>query len=156
MLVVIVLVAVLALAAAGGLTVWIRRGRSLRRVIDVPDTEAIKTLNGDVMSRHLMTSGSLGRLEFHDWGIRIRGIVVTRWVVPTWEARYDEIAIAELVASHVSRYAIWFRLRDNAGSIGLLTHYSDEMLRRLEEHDVPVNRSVTKFRQVSELYGPRK
>jgi hypothetical protein len=155
-LVVILLVAVLALAAAGGLTVWIRRGRSLRRVIDAPDTVAGRTINGDVLSRHLMTSGSLGRLEFHDWGVRIRGIAISRWVVPTWEARYEELAVAELVASQWSRLAIWFKLRDQAGEIGFLTHFSDEMLRRLEEHDVPVNRSVVKFRQVSELYDSRK
>ena len=156
MLVVILLVAVLALAAAGGLAVWIRRGRSLRRVIDAPDSQASRTINGDVMSRYLMTSASLGRLEFHDWGIRIRGIVISRWVVPTWEARYEELAIAELVASQWSRLAIWFKLRDQAGGIGFLTHFSEEALRRLEEHGVPVNRSVIKFRQVSELYGTRK
>jgi hypothetical protein len=155
-LVVILLVAVLALAAAGGLTVWIRRGRSLRRVIDVPDSETLRLLNGDVLSRHLMTSGSLARMEFHDWGIRIRGIAISRWVVPTWEARYEELAIAELVASHWSRYAIWFKLRDQEGSIGFMSHFTEEMLRRLEEHDVPVNRSVVKFRQVSELYGSRR
>jgi hypothetical protein len=155
-LVVFLLVAILALAAAGGLTVWTRRGRSLRRVIDAPDTAASRIINGDVMSRHLMTSGSLGRLEFHDWGIRIHGIVISRWVVPTWEARYEELAVAELVASHWSRYAVWFKLRDQAGEIGFLTHFSDEMLRRLEDHDVPVNRSVVKFRQISELYDSRK
>jgi hypothetical protein len=155
-LVVILLVAVLALAAVWGLTRWIRRGRSLRRVIDAPDSQPRRVINGDVLSRYLMTSGSLGRLEFHDWGIRIHGIAVSKWVVPTWEARYEELALAELVASQHSRIAVWFRLRDQADGIGFLSHFSDEMLRRLAEHDVPVNRSLTKFRQVSELYGSRK
>ncbi len=156
MVVIIVLIVVLLLLAIGGLAVWIRRGRSLRRVIDAPDSGLDRLINGDVLSRHLMTSGSLGRLEFHEWGVRMRGIPISRWVVPTWEARYEELAIAELVASRYSRIAVWFKLRGESGGIGFLSHFSEEILRRLEEHDVPVNRSVVKFRQVSELYDTRK
>jgi hypothetical protein len=153
---IILLVAVLLLLGIGGLAVWIRRARSLTRVIDVPDSEPDRLITGDVLSRYVMTSGSLGRLEFHDWGIRMRGIVISRWVVPTWEARYEELAVAELVASQWSRLAVWFKLRGESGGIGFLSHFTEEMLRRLEEHDVPVNRSVAKFKQVSELYDARK
>jgi hypothetical protein len=154
--VIILLIVVLLLLALGGLAFWVRRARSLQRVIDAPDSQADRVYNGDVLSRYLMTSGSLGRLEIHEWGIRIRGIAISRWVVPTWEARYEELAIAELVASRWSRIAVWFKLKGESGGIGFLTHFSDEMLHRLEEHDVPVNRSVAKFRQVSELYDARK
>jgi hypothetical protein len=153
---IILLIAVLLLLAIGGLAVWVRRARTLRRVIDVPDSQPDRLFTGDVLSRYVMTSGSLGRLEFHEWGVRMRGIVISRWVVPTWEARYEELAIAELVASHWSRPAVWFKLRGESGGIGFLSHFTEEMLRRLEEHDVPVNRSVAKFKQVSELYDARK
>jgi hypothetical protein len=154
--VIVLLIVVLLLLAIGGLAVWTRRARSLRRVIDVPESQSERLFTGDVLSRYVMTSGSLGRLEFHEWGIRIRGIAISRWVVPTWEARYEELAIAELAASRWSRIAVWFKLRGESGGIGFLSHFSEEMLHRLEEHGVPVNRSVVKFRQVSELYEARK
>jgi len=32
-------------------------------------------------------------------------MLISRWIVPTWEARYDELAIAELVALPSSRIA---------------------------------------------------
>jgi hypothetical protein len=97
-LVKIVIVVVLALAVAGGLGLSIRRAASNARTIDVPAGEPDRIFWGGVMCRYVITSGNLARLEFFDWGVRIRGIVASRWVVPTWEARYEELAIAELVS----------------------------------------------------------
>jgi hypothetical protein len=107
---------------------------------------------GGVMCRYLITSGSLARLEFYDWGVRLRGNVLSRWIVPTWEARYEEIAIAELVALRSSRVAVWMRLRGKADGIAFLTNGSAPVLRQLEQHDLPVNRSVAQIRRVEELY----
>jgi hypothetical protein len=99
-----------------------------------------------------MTSGPLARLEFFDWGVRLRGTMMSRWVVPTWEARYDEMAIAELVALPASRIAVCFRLRDDAGVMAFLSDRSREILPLLQKHGVQVNRSVTAIRRVEELY----
>ena len=76
-----------------------------------PDGESSELFRGGVMGKHVITSGTLVRLEFFDWGVRLRGTAISRWVVPTWEARYDELAIAELVSLPASRIAVWFRLR---------------------------------------------
>ena len=76
-----------------------------------------------------------------DWGVRLRGTFWSRWIVPTWEARYEELAIAELVATSFSRTAVWFRLRGSSEGIGFLCETSEDILRVLEEHDVPVNPS---------------
>ena len=84
------------------------------------------------MCKGLTTSGPMVKLEVFDWGIRIRGIAPTRWIVPTWEARYDELAMAELVASPFSRIAVWLRLRGESGGIGFLSNQSTEIIRVFE------------------------
>jgi uncharacterized membrane protein len=151
-LVVVLLVVVLAIAAVAGLVMWIRRSKSCARIIDTPDGESSRVFPGDVLSRHTMMSGSMARLETFDWGVRIHGIAISRWVVPTWEARYDELAVAELVTLRFSRFAVWLRLRGTTDGIGFLTHWSRDILRELEKHDVPVNRSVIKVTRAEELY----
>jgi hypothetical protein len=154
-LVEIVVVVVLALAVAAGLGLWIARAASCGRTIDLPGAHAAepdKVFWGGVMCRYLITSGTLVRLEFFDWGVRIRGIAISRWIVPTWEARYEDLAMAELVSLHSSRIAVWFRLRGGAGGMAFLSYNSNEILPLLERHDVPVNRSLAQIRRVAELY----
>ena len=108
------------------------------------------------MCKHLITSGSLATLELFDWGVRVRGIVISRWVVPTWEARYEDLAIAELVTLPWSRIAVWFQLRGEADGMAFLSDRSGDILRALEGHEVPVNRSVARIKRVAELYdAPR-
>ncbi len=152
MLVNIVVVVVAALAVAAGLGFWIRRAASCGRTIDVPAGEFNRLFWGGVMCRNLITSGNLARLEFFDWGVRIRGIAISRWIVPTWEARYEELAIAELVSLRHSRIGVWFRLRKDAGGMAFLSYNSNEILPLLEDHGVPVNRSLAQVRRVDELY----
>jgi hypothetical protein len=148
----IVIVVVLALAVAGGLGLWIRRVASNARTIDLPAGEPDRIFWGGVMCRYVITSGNLARLEFFDWGVRIRGIVASRWIVPTWEARYEELAIAELVSLRWSRIAVWFRLRGDAGGMAFLSDHSTEILPLLERRGVPVNRSLAQIRRAEELY----
>jgi hypothetical protein len=149
---VLVVVVVLALAVIAGLGFWIRRAASCRRTIDVPAADFDRVFWGGVMCRALITSGNLARLEFYDWGVRIRGTAISRWIVPTWEARYEELAIAELVSLRWSRLGVWFRLREDAGGMAFLSYHSNEILPLLENHSVPVNRSLAQIRRVDELY----
>lgn len=150
---VIVLVVLLVLLAAGAR--WVRlAGTNARHLSDVPDGELRELFRGGVMGRHVMTSGPLVRLEIFDWGVRLRGTPASRWLVPTWEARYDELALAELVTLPASRMAIWFRLRDaDPHTIGFLSDHSSAILRELEKRGVQVNRAVTRIRRVGELYS---
>jgi hypothetical protein len=150
----VLLVVLLVLAGGAGLFWWIRRAASCGRTIDVPAAEPAAVFYGGVMCRYLITSGSLARLEFYDWGVRLRGTMLSRWIVPTWEARYDELAIAELVSLRWSRVAIWLKLRGTPDGIAFLANGSEAILRLLEQHDVPVNRALAQIRRVEELYGP--
>jgi hypothetical protein len=151
---VILLVGLLALIGIASLVTWIRRAGSCARTIEVPAAEAASVFTGDVLCRYVITSGSLARLEFFDWGVRVRGIAVSRWIVPTWEARYEELAAVELVTLPWSRIAVWLRIRGESARIGFLTQHSRDILGLLEKHDVQVDRSVAKVRRVTELYGP--
>lgn len=152
MLVVVLLVVVLAVVVIAGLVTWIRRAKSAARIINAPDGESDRVFPGDMLTRTTIMSGSMARLEFFDWGVRLHGIAISRWVVPTWEARYEELAIAELVTLRFSRFAVWLRLRGTTDGIGFLTHWSRDILREFEKHDVPVNRSVIKVTRAEELY----
>lgn len=155
MLVVILLIAALAVIGLAGLVNWIRRARSCARVIDAPASEPDQVYAGDIMCRHVMTSGAFARLEFHDWGIRIRPVKITRWIVPVWEARYSELAQTQLITSR-SRVAVWLRLRGESGGCGFLSaRSSQDVLRDLEKHDVQVSRAPAEFRRVAELYPPK-
>jgi hypothetical protein len=152
--VVIVLIVVLALAAITGVTVWIRRAASCGRTTDVPPGELTRSWVGDVMCRSVLTSGGFARLELFDWGVRLHGVpVLSSWIVPTWEARYNELALAELVTLRYSRIAVWLRVRGEAGGIGFLSHFGEEILRELQKREVPVNRAVAQVGSVAELYA---
>ena len=149
---VLALVVVLAVLCVSGLVIWTRLAATNRRIIDAPSGELEDRFWGGVMCRHVITSGTLARLDLFDWGIRLRGIPISRWIVPTWEARYDEMSIAELVALPQSRIAVWFRLRGDSSTIAFLCDRTSQILPVLEKHGVPVNRAVTKIRRVDELY----
>lgn len=157
------LVALLAALCVGGIMMWRRLAASNVRIIGMPQAELRDLFFGGVMCRHVITSGSLARLEFYDWGIRLRGTVISRWIVPTWEARFDELAIAELVTLPASRIAVWFRLRraTQPGSgashadpraIAFLSDRSLDILPLLEKRGVPVNRAVTRIQRADDLY----
>jgi hypothetical protein len=148
----IALAAVLALAGVSGFVLWIRRAAANTRTIDAPAGEPDGLFRGGVMARHVLTSGSLARLELFDWGVRLSGTVISRWIVPTWEARYDQLAIAELATLPASRIAVWLRVRGEPHAIGFLTADSQEILTLLQERGVPVNRVITQVRRVEELY----
>jgi hypothetical protein len=138
-----------------GVATWTRRARACQRIIDPapPASESELVCYGGVMCRGLTTSGMLVRLDLLDWGVRMRGTPLARWIVPRWEARYDELAIAELVVTPFSRIAVWFRLRGEPGGMGFLTERHRDILAGMQKHEVPVNRSVQQIRSAEDLYG---
>jgi hypothetical protein len=147
----IALVILLAVLCVGGLVIWARLAHSNTRVIGMPAGEPEEFFWGGVMCRYVITSG-LTRLEFFDWGVRVRGAGISRWIVPTWEAKYGELAIAGLVALPQSRIAVWLRLRGESVAIAFLSDRTSQILPVLEKHGVQVNKVVTRIRRVEELY----
>jgi hypothetical protein len=153
-----ILLALLVIMVVIGVATWVRRARACQRIISPPapagDPEYVAY--GGVMCRGIMTSGTLVRLELLDWGVRMRGIPMARWIVPQWEARYDELAIAELVGTQHSRITVWFRVRGEPGGMGFMSERSRDILNGLQRHDVPVNRSVQRIKRAEDMYigGP--
>ena len=148
-----ILLALIVVMVVIGVVTWIRRARSCQRIIDAPAGELELGCYGGVMCRGMITSGALVRLELLDWGVSLRGIPVARWLVPRWQARYEELAVAELVRTPYSRVAVWFRVQGEPGGMGFLTDRSRDILAGLQQHEVPVNRSVEQIRRVDDLYG---
>jgi hypothetical protein len=148
----IALLVVLAVMCAAGIVMWVRLAARNDRIIEAPEGRLEMLFRGGVMARHIITSGTLVRLEFLDWGIRLRGSMISRWVVPTWEARYDELAVAKLVALPMSRIAVWFRLRGEPGGIAFLSESSKLILAELARHGVAVDRSLIRINRVEEMY----
>ena len=149
----IALVVLLVVLLIAGGWMWSRLARSNARIIGAPEAELQQLFRGGVMARHIITSGPLVRLELFDWGVRLRGSAISRWVVPSWEARYDDLAIAELVALPASRIAVCFRPRgSDPRIIAFLSDHSQQVIRALESHGVTVNRALTHIRRVDELY----
>jgi hypothetical protein len=153
-----ILLALIVVMVVVGVVTWVRRARACRRIINppAPAGEVELTCYGGVMCRGMMTSGTMVRLDLVDWGVRMRGIPMTRWIVPRWEARYEELAIAELVATPFSRIAVWFRVQGEPGGMGFLCERSRDILDGLQRHDVPVNRSVQQIKRAEDMYigGP--
>jgi hypothetical protein len=151
-----ILLALLVVMVVVGLVTWVRRARACQRIIDAPAGEPELTSYGGIMCQGLMTSGTLVRLDLLDWGVRLRGTPLARWLVPQWEARYEELAIAELVRTQYSRIAVWFRVRGEPGGMGFMTQQHRDILAKLQQHDVPVNRSVQQIRAPADMYGEKR
>jgi hypothetical protein len=151
-----ILLALLVVIVVVGVVTGIRRARACKRIINAPDGEPELTSYGGIMCRGLMTSGQLVRLDLLDWGVRLRGTPLARWLVPQWEARYEELAIAELVRTPQSRITVWFRLQGEPGGMGFMTQRHRDILAKLEQHDVPVNRSVQQIRAPADMYGDKR
>jgi hypothetical protein len=149
---VIVPAALLVLLCVAGFGWWVRQAAANRRIIGMPGGEPDELFRGGVMGRHILTSGSLARLELYDWGVRLHGMALFGWIVPTWEATYDQLAMAELITLPHSRITVWLRLSGDPHAIGFLSQHSEEILTLLQQHDVPVNRAVTQVSRVEELY----
>jgi hypothetical protein len=117
------------------------------RKIGLPhDGRTAALLGGTWWPGKLNAGSRTVKLEFFDQGIRLRGsgslagLGVGRLLTPVWEARYAELTEARLVTAPKHQ-----GVRLAAGSAGPLifwTRRGSEVLDRLEEHNVPVDRDA--------------
>jgi hypothetical protein len=84
-------------------------------------------------------------LNFFDWGIRLggsrAGLGLAKLMMPVWEARYEELTEARLVRAPTHQ-GIRLRAGDGEGEVFFWTRQGSEVLDRLEEHVVPVDRAA--------------
>ena len=90
-------------------------------------------------------------LNFFDWGIRLgsssaanwAGMGLAKFLSPVWEARYEELTEARLVTAPTHQ-GIRFHAGDGEGEVFFWTRQGSEVLDRLEEHVVAVDRAAVR------------
>src|SRR5690348_16199982 len=98
-----------------------------------------KTFRVGLRSRTGSVSTPIGRLEFFNWGIRMgAGGRLTQRLIPIWEARYDELAMAQRVSAPIANHGVRFSTPDHAEPIVFWSSRYSEILDHLDTHGVPV------------------
>lgn len=117
-----------------------RAAKSSRGILPSPGQAAEGKFAGGVMSRTLNATGELARLELFGWGLQVRGATLVTWLIPTWQARYQEIASAQLVAVRAASSSVRLQLCDGGDPVIFLTRQGAKILDQLEMRGVPVDR----------------
>lgn len=123
--------------------------RNSRRV-GAPKARRTATFRGGMWRPDKFNAGpGTMSLDFFDWGIRLRssgaanwaGMGLPRLLTPVWEARYEELTEARLVTAPTHQ-GIRLRAGDGEGEVFFWTRHGSEVLDRLEEHVVAVDRAA--------------
>jgi hypothetical protein len=113
--------------------------RDSRRV-GAPDARQTATFRGGMWWPGKFQAGpDTMSLDFFDWGIRLDG----GFLSPVWEARYEELTEARLVKAPMLQ-GIRFHAGDGEGEVFFWTWGGSEVLDRLEEHVVAVDRAAVR------------
>jgi len=125
--------------------------RNSRRV-GAPNARRTATFRGGMWRPDKFNAGpGTMRLDFFDWGIRLgsggaanlAGMGLPRLWTPVWEARYEELTEARLVTAPTHQ-GIRLRAGDGEGEVFFWTRHGSEVLDRLEEHAVAVDRAAVR------------
>jgi hypothetical protein len=129
--------------------------RMASRIIAMPPGTPQSVFIGGILSAVVSASYPLARLELLEWGIRLapsaRPLRFLPMTVPTWEARYDELAVVRRVRS-AGADGLRFALSGSTDAVVFWSRNCPEILDRLEAADVTVDRSVTTLKQAGGTY----
>jgi hypothetical protein len=144
-LAVLIIVGVLAVPASVVGVRWIRHlFAESAREIAMPDTTLEMAFLGGLRSGSVSATWPLVRLECFDWGVRPRGSAHPwRRLIPTWDARYEDLATVQLVSSMST--GIRFAAADGTDAVVFWTFKSSEIMDYLDARCVPVDRSPKTF-----------
>jgi hypothetical protein len=115
-----------------------RSARRLTRTVQEPRSPLLATFRGSMRSRQA-ASGAAARLEFFDWGIRVRSTRPFRSLLPAFEVRYNELTDAQLVSSR-SRRGIRFRSDCLPEPVTFTSQGTEQIVSLLQLRGVPINR----------------
>jgi hypothetical protein len=106
---------------------------------------------GGLWGMPVTTTDGLVRLEFFSWGIRVRGKVLVRRLLPAWEARFEEISSARPLSAPLGRQGVYFAARNVPGRVVFWTRRGHEILALLENQAVRADFSEVRIRQLYEM-----
>jgi hypothetical protein len=132
--------------------------RSFRRLLAesgwpamMPDTVLEASFRGGLASAYVHASGGLVRLEFFDWGIRLRATGrLWQRLIPRWEARYEDLATVQLIQT-IGGYGVRVESSARAGALVFWTGRYEEIMDRLADHEVPVDRKGKSLKRAGGL-----
>lgn len=113
-----------------------------RVVLSSPEQTAEMKFLGGVLARTLNATWGLARLELFDWGVQVRGTKLVIWLIPTWQARYQEIANAQLVTVPVANKGVRLQLCNGGDPVIFWTCRGVKVLDQLEVRGVHVDREL--------------
>jgi hypothetical protein len=142
-IVVIFFIVAVGVIASAFLLVHRKAVRDSRRV-GAPDARRTATFRGGMWWPGKFNAGpGTMSLDFFDWGIRMAGGDLMRFFAPVWEARYEELTEARLVKAPTQQ-GIRLHVGDGEGEVFFWTWTGSEILDRLEEHVVAVDRAAVR------------
>lgn len=133
---------------------WFRRLRWAAdkpdRTLGMPDTPVIAAWYGGLRTSTINCTARAAYLELFDWGVRLHGRGLWRWLLPTWEVRYAELSMAQLIKFPIAHSGVL--MRTNGPIVPLVfaapLRRSHQILDQLEARGVPVDWSATRLRRV--------
>jgi hypothetical protein len=136
------------LAAVVGGIILRRMHRPSARTLTVPDAgPPIAVWTGGMKTRSVNSTGGTARLELFDWGIRVRGLGPWRWLLPVWEARYEELTAAQMIKFPIANPGVLMHTSGAPVPLVFVTFRGLEIVDQLEARGVPVDRSVSRLRR---------
>jgi hypothetical protein len=115
---------------------------SASRRVGAPGGRATARYRGGMWRRgRLSLDIDTVRMKFFDWGIRLAGLGLGRFMTPVWEARYEDLTEARMVIAPMHR-GIRLRAGEGGDEVIFWTDQGSEILDRLDQHLVPVDRAA--------------
>jgi len=141
---------IVAFAVVAG-TVALFRSRSAKssRTIAAPEELPVAVWKGGLRTHNVNATSGTARLEMFDWGVRVRvrGRGLWKVLLPTWEARYSELATAQLIEWPVANHGVLMRSDSSVAPLVFVTLRDREVLEALAARGLLVDRSVSRLRQ---------
>jgi hypothetical protein len=127
-----------------------QQASSASRVISKPESPPESVFLGGAPTPTVSATTPLARLELFGWGVRLSSCA--RWLrylplsVPTWEARYDELAVVRSV-SRIGTSGLRLAVAGSADAVVFWTSQWPDILDRLAVAGASVDRSPVQFKQ---------